>query len=231
VTRALNASYGDSSTDIVGVHILCEGFELRADLERTFSDPGSNAVGRSKQCQAYCFTISLTPRLISLAPQPTGYTPVLGRKYTTCIASVIVAATCFLLYRTKTNQPPRSFLNDVPSFVCMQVGMNYGLIASTIPTLKAWVGAFNTGWGTRDNAGVGGCDDSSYQLSMDRTSNTNNQGGAKIERGSRALDRGCVPFRHGQNRARTTASHQSGDGRSSEESDGSTRMIIHHVKL
>jgi hypothetical protein len=143
---------------------------------------------------------------------------------------VIIAAICFLLYSTKANESPRSFLSDVPSFVCMQVEMNHGLIASTFPTLKAWVGAFNTGWGTADNAGVGGYDDSSYQLSMDRTTNTNNQGSAKRGRGSRALEPGLVPFRHGQNRARITASHQSGDGRSSEESDGSRRMIIRHVK-
>ncbi|GAB7331950.1 hypothetical protein MBLNU13_g03866t1 [Cladosporium sp. NU13] len=143
---------------------------------------------------------------------------------------VIVAAICYLMYLSKTVQSPRPFLSDVPSFICMQVEMNYGLIASTFPTLKAWVGAFNTGWGTRDNAGVGGYDDSSYQLSMDRTTNTNNPGSAKRGRGSRVMDSGLVPSRHGQNRARITTSHRLSNGRSSEESDGSRIMIIRHVK-
>ena len=143
---------------------------------------------------------------------------------------MIIAAICFLVYRTKTFQSPQPSLAGVPSFICMQVEMNYGLIASTFPTLKAWVGAFNTGWGTTDNAGVGGYDDSSYQLSIDRTANTNISGSAKRSRGSRALDPGFVPFHHGQNRARITASHRLSNGRSSEESDGSRRMIIRHVK-
>lgn len=143
---------------------------------------------------------------------------------------MIIAAICFLTYLSKTVRSPRPFLSDVPAFISMQVGINYGLISSTIPTLKAWVGAFNTGWGTRDNAGVGGYDDSSYQLSIDRTTNTNNPGSAKRGRCSRALDPGLVPFHHGQNRARITTSHRSSNGRSSEESDGSRIMIIRHVK-
>lgn len=136
---------------------------------------------------------------------------------------MIVAAICHLVYLTKTVQSPQTFLAGVPSFICMQVEMNYGLMASTFPTLKAWVGAFNTGWGTRDNAGVGGYDDS-YQLSMDHTTIANAQG-----RGSGTANPGLVPFHHGQNRARIT-SHRSNNGRSSEESDGSRRMIIRHTK-
>lgn len=143
---------------------------------------------------------------------------------------MIIAAICSLTYRNKASQSPQPFLSDVPSFICMQVEMNYGLITSTFPTLKAWVGAFNTGWGTRDNAGVGGYDDSSYQLSMDRTTNTNHPGSAQRGRGSRALDSGLVPFHYGSNKARITTSHRSSNGRSSEESDGSQRMIIRHVK-
>ncbi|RYF46952.1 MAG: hypothetical protein EOO38_13110 [Cytophagaceae bacterium] len=143
---------------------------------------------------------------------------------------MIIAEICYLIYRTKAIQSPQPFLSDVPFIICMQVEMNYSLIASTFPTLKAWVGAFNTGWGTTDNAGVGGYDNSSYQLSMDRTTNTNNPGSVKRGRGSKALDPGLVPFHHGQNRARITASNRSSNGRSSEESDGSRRMIIRHVK-
>lgn len=142
----------------------------------------------------------------------------------------MIAAICYLAYLTKTIQSPQPFLSGVPSFICMQVEMNYGLIASTFPTLKAWVGAFNTGWGTRDDAGVGGYDGPSYQLSMDRTTHTNNPRGANRGRGSNALDPGLVPFHHGQNRARITTSHRSSNARSSEESDGSRRMIIRHVK-
>jgi hypothetical protein len=144
---------------------------------------------------------------------------------------VIIAAICHLVYLTKTVQSQQPFLAGVPSFICMQVEMNYGLIASTFPTLKAWVGAFNTGWGTRDNAGVGGYDDS-YQLSMDHATNVNSatRGSAKQHgRGSGALTPGLVPFHHGQNRARIT-SHLSNNGRSSEESDGSRTMIIRHTK-
>jgi len=38
----------------------------------------------------------------------------------------------------------------------MNVEMHYGLMAATMPTLKPFVKAFNTGWGTYDTQGVGG---------------------------------------------------------------------------
>jgi hypothetical protein len=141
---------------------------------------------------------------------------------------VIVAAICHLVYLTKTAQSPQPFLAGVPSFICMQVEMNYGLIASTFPTLKAWVGAFNTQWGTRDNAGVGGYDDS-YQLSMNHSVDANSRSTRQQGRDSGAPVTNLVPFGHGHNRSRIT-SHRSNNGRSSEESDGSRRMIIRHTK-
>jgi len=139
------------------------------------------------------------------------------------LISVILAAICHLVYRTKIIHS-RPFLSDVPYFICMQVEMNYGLIASTFPTLKSWVGAFNTGWGTRDDAGVGGYDDSSNQLSMNRTADAKLTG-----HGSTVPTPGLAPFYQGQNRACIT-SDGSSNGRSSEDSDGSRRMIIRHVK-
>lgn len=138
---------------------------------------------------------------------------------------MIIAALCHLVYLTKTAQSPQPFLAGVPSFICMQVEMNYGLIASTFPTLKAWVGAFNTGWGTRDDAGVGGYD-GSYQLSMDHSTNANSGRSKQEGRGSGAPTPRLVPSHHGHNRAHITSNY----GRSSEESDGSRRMIIRHVK-
>lgn len=125
-------------------------------------------------------------------------------------------------------QSPQPFLAGVPSFIYMQVEMNYSLIASTFPTLKGWVGAFNTGWGTRDNAGVGGYD-GSYQLSMDHSTNASAGSAKQQGRGSGAPTSSLVPFHHGQTRAHIT-SHRSKNGRSSEESDGSRRMIMRHVK-
>lgn len=40
--------------------------------------------------------------------------------------------------------------------------MHYGLMAATMPTLKPFVKAFNTGWGTIDSQGVGGYGQSSH---------------------------------------------------------------------
>lgn len=59
----------------------------------------------------------------------------------------------FLANTIGSDQP---LLNGVIPFICMNIEMHYGLMAATMPTLKPFVKAFNTGWGTYDTQGVGG---------------------------------------------------------------------------
>ena len=67
----------------------------------------------------------------------------------------------FLARSIGTFEPLR---NGVIPFICMNIEMHYGIIAATIPTLKPFVSAFNTGWGTYDNHGVSGYGHSSGGL-------------------------------------------------------------------
>ncbi|EGP88214.1 uncharacterized protein MYCGRDRAFT_109295 [Zymoseptoria tritici IPO323] len=48
------------------------------------------------------------------------------------------------------------FFDGVAPFICLNLELHYGLMASTMPTLKAFVNACNTGFGTHDSAGVSG---------------------------------------------------------------------------
>lgn len=47
-------------------------------------------------------------------------------------------------------------LKGVIPFICMNIEMHYGIMASTFPTLKPFIKSFNTAWGTHDTHGVGG---------------------------------------------------------------------------
>lgn len=58
----------------------------------------------------------------------------------------------------------------------MNVEMHYGLMAATMPTLKPFVKAFNTGWGTYDTQGVGGYGQHSHDT------NALESGGKKSDR-------------------------------------------------
>ncbi|EME79184.1 uncharacterized protein MYCFIDRAFT_22024, partial [Pseudocercospora fijiensis CIRAD86] len=60
---------------------------------------------------------------------------------------VIVAAGLRLHFLSETIGSSEPLLKGVIPFICLNIEMHYGLIAATIPTLKPFVGAFNTGWG------------------------------------------------------------------------------------
>ena len=57
----------------------------------------------------------------------------------------------FLASATGTANPMLTRVNEL---VGLQIEMHYGLIASTIPTLKPFVSAFNSGFGTGDTQGI-----------------------------------------------------------------------------
>ena len=73
---------------------------------------------------------------------------------------VIPAAIFRLVYLTRALRSAQPLLDSVPAFICTQIELHYGLMSATFPTLKAFVGAFNTAWGTFDSAGTGGYGDS-----------------------------------------------------------------------
>jgi len=54
-----------------------------------------------------------------------------------------------------TSSADITFIGITP-FICNQVEMHFGTMATTIPCLRPFVKSFNTGWGTLDTQGVGG---------------------------------------------------------------------------
>ncbi|CAK1363244.1 unnamed protein product [Cercospora beticola] len=69
---------------------------------------------------------------------------------------VIIAAILRIHYLGDMLGSSEPLLRGVPSFICLNIEMHWSLIAATIPTLKPFVGAFNTGWGTYDTQGISG---------------------------------------------------------------------------
>lgn len=45
-------------------------------------------------------------------------------------------------------------LEGINAFICLQIEIHYGLLASTFPALRPFVQQFDTGWGTYDTQGI-----------------------------------------------------------------------------
>lgn len=86
---------------------------------------------------------------------------------------VIVCAILRIHFLGRTIGSPQPLFRGVIPFTLLNMEMHYGLMASTWPTLKPFVSAFNTGWGTYDTQGVSGYGSSgSYAMaSLERRSN------------------------------------------------------------
>lgn len=102
-----------------------------------------------------------------------------SRKFTVVVVfwlrlPVIIAAGLRIHFLAKSIGTSEPLMNGVIPFICMNIEMHYSLMAATMPTLKPFVGAFNTGWGTYDNHGVSGyghSGDGSYAMnSLERKS-------------------------------------------------------------
>lgn len=98
----------------------------------------------------------------------------------------------------------------------MQVEMHYGLMAATFPTLKAFVGAFNTGWGTYDSAGASGYGSQSQSKAHVHPSGPSNIVSKVVSGGQAGM--GSQRPRH------------AGRSRVSEDSDDSQKMIIRQTR-
>lgn len=67
---------------------------------------------------------------------------------------VIAPAAVRLHYLAVAISSENMLLKGVTAFICLQVEMHYGLLASTFPALKPFVQQFDTGWGTYDTQGI-----------------------------------------------------------------------------
>lgn len=108
--------------------------------------------------------------------------------------------------------------------------MHYGLMAATMPTLKPFVGAFNTGWGTYDTTGASGYGQNSsgsYAMqSLERRSNKSKKG-SKNNSAVRSADRDPPTFSKNITHIRSTPVRDADSPRAqSAESDSSQQMII-----
>ena len=116
-------------------------------------------------------------------------------------------------------------LNGVVPFICLNIEMHWGLISATIPTLKPFVGAFNTGFGTFDTKGISGYgkgSGGSYALqSIGRRSNRSGGKGGTQNSGA---DQDDMRLNFGKN-----VTHVRSD-RLSAGSDDSKRMIIRQTQ-
>jgi hypothetical protein len=70
--------------------------------------------------------------------------------------SVIAAAIARIYFLVRAGHTDQPLLTGVPSFICLNVEMHYAVMSATFPTLKPFVAAFNTSWGTYDSQGISG---------------------------------------------------------------------------
>jgi len=69
---------------------------------------------------------------------------------------VIAAAVARIHYLSAATHSDQVLLAGVESFICLNIEMHYAVMSATFPTLKPFVAAFNTSWGTYDSQGVSG---------------------------------------------------------------------------
>lgn len=113
---------------------------------------------------------------------------------------VLVAAGLRLHFLQRTIGSPEPLLRGVIPFICLNIEMHYGLMAATMPTLKPFVGAFNTGWGTYDTQGVSG-----YGQNSSARSYAMQSIGNKSNKSNRSGRKGSVPMMGSHNSDRDPA--------------------------
>lgn len=142
----------------------------------------------------------------------------------------VIAAALARIHFISTLNQNQPLLAGVIPFICLNVEMHYGLMAATMPTLKPFVGSFNTGWGTYDTQGVSGygSNSNSYAMrSLDRGGNTGasrnrSQGASQLDQIAEVDDR--LKY---TGKTLTQVKAKTNDGRSnSGSSDSSQQMII-----
>ncbi|KAF2164019.1 hypothetical protein M409DRAFT_57116 [Zasmidium cellare ATCC 36951] len=144
---------------------------------------------------------------------------------------VIVAALIRIHFLGNTIGSPEPLLRGVVPFILLNVEMHYGLMAATMPTLKPFVGAFNTGWGTYDTTGQSGYGQNSsgsYAMqSLDRRSNKSKKAGSKQNSALRSTDRDPPSFSKNITHIRSIPVRDADSPRAqSAESSESQQMII-----
>ncbi|KAM3420288.1 hypothetical protein BST61_g3574 [Cercospora zeina] len=143
---------------------------------------------------------------------------------------VIVAAILRLHFLAAMLASSEPLLKSVPAFICLNIEMHWGLIAAAIPTLKPFVGAFNTGWGTFDSQGISGYGQgsgNSYALrSLGRSARSAHPHTPAT--GSQTSNADKEPIDRRQSWGKHVAHVRS--NRNSVGSDNSTKMIIRQTQ-
>lgn len=146
------------------------------------------------------------------------------------LRSVIIAALVRIYYLGETIGSGEPLLKGVVPFVLLNVEMQYGLMAATMPTLKPFVGAFNTGWGTYDTTGQSGYGQNSqgsYALQSLEKKSQRSKKGSKNNSAVRSTDRDPPAFGKNITHIRSTPVKDSDSSRGhSNESSESQQMII-----
>lgn len=88
-----------------------------------------------------------------LAPNAVSLLNMIHRSVLTILNRVVAATLIRLHYLTKVIGSKDHFLADVTAFICTQVAMHYGVMATSIPCLKPFIIQFNTGWTVGDGSG------------------------------------------------------------------------------
>ena len=133
---------------------------------------------------------------------------------------VITAAIIRVFYLTTSISSSQPLLTGVTPFICLEVEMHYGLMASTFPCLKSFVADFYTAWGTHDPSGTYGY--GSLENSRTGQSGTNNS--SKLSRSRTAQEEG-LQFGDYKNVTQVW-SNRNQTSRSERSSNGSQSGII-----
>lgn len=117
-------------------------------------------------------------------------------------------------------------------FIFLNVEMHYGLMAATMPTLKPFVSAFNTGFGTYDTQGISGYGKNSHgSYVMQSLGRKSNRKGSTAKGGSSAdRENGEMRPSYGKNVTHVRSIIRETDPeRASDSSENSQQMIIHQT--
>ncbi|CAK4030819.1 hypothetical protein AC578_4288 [Lecanosticta acicola] len=144
---------------------------------------------------------------------------------------VIACALLRIHFLADTIDSPQPLYRGVVPFILLNLEMHYGLMASTWPTLKPFVSAFNTGFGTYDTQGIsgyGGSSGSYAMASLERKSNRKSSApNIMSPRSDGEAEHGGIRS-YGKNVTQVQSASGAGGptGRHSAASDNSTRGII-----
>jgi hypothetical protein len=153
---------------------------------------------------------------------------------------VIVAALFRIHYLLQGSKSTDPLLHGVIPFICMNIEMHYGLISATIPTLKPFVGAFNTGWGTYDSQGLSGYGQGSsgggaaggggsYAMQSIGSRRAARNNASHSQHSASGHDGGEKRSTYGKNITHVRSARSPDGKRTRTNSDDSQQMIIHQT--